>query len=93
MFYVQFADNHDIHSIKVYELESAKEDKDTDYSKLTPSAALFAPPRGELCSVRNMESTPFPVILLFLVCPILCPTPPPPPQKKKKKKKKNLQGS
>ena len=78
MFYVQFADNHDIHSIKVYELESAKEDKDTDYSKLTPSAALFAPPRGELCSVRNiMESTPFPVILLFLVCPNFLSPPPP----------------
>ena len=81
MFYVQFADNHDIHSIKVYELESAKEDKDTDYSKLTPSAALFAPPRGESCSVGSimdfsLSSDPtFPSLPNFLSYP-------PPPKKK-----------
>ncbi|XP_041476999.1 vesicular integral-membrane protein VIP36-like [Lytechinus variegatus] len=44
----QLADNHDIHSVKVYELESVDLDKNTDYSKLTPSAQYFAPPRDHV---------------------------------------------
>jgi len=44
--FIFVADNHDIISVKFYELESQLSD-DVDYTKVQPSASLFSPPRGE----------------------------------------------
>ena len=41
-----FADNHDVISVKFYELESTNKQED-DYSKVEPSASIFSPPRGK----------------------------------------------
>ena len=45
-------DNHDIISIKVYELEvdHSNDDQSKDYTKILPEADFFASPRG-LCVV------------------------------------------
>ena len=45
-------DNHDIISIKVYELEvdHSNDDQSKDYTKILPEADFFASPRG-LCIV------------------------------------------
>ncbi|XP_077992634.1 vesicular integral-membrane protein VIP36-like [Glandiceps talaboti] len=46
----QLADNHDIISMKLYELEvsSAQKDGEVDYSKISPGADFFAPPRDHI---------------------------------------------
>ena len=48
-------DNHDVISVKMYELEGA--DDSVDYASLNPSADFFAPPRGE-CS-KSIQGVSF----------------------------------
>ena len=40
------SDNHDIISVKVYQLESERKNEASDPSLIEPSAASFAAPRG-----------------------------------------------
>lgn len=42
------SDNHDIISIRVYELEVPGDKEDEDRSKIAPAAAFFAPPRDHV---------------------------------------------
>lgn len=46
LFY--FSDNHDIISLKVYDIETNRPEDSIDYRKIKPSADFFASPRGEL---------------------------------------------
>ncbi|XP_038064707.1 vesicular integral-membrane protein VIP36-like [Patiria miniata] len=77
----QLADNHDIISVKTYELEGA--DKSVDYASLNPSADFFSPPRdhiddpggafrgGWTMSLKNMFLLIFCCVLGFFVCLIV----------------------
>ncbi|XP_072029842.1 vesicular integral-membrane protein VIP36-like isoform X2 [Amphiura filiformis] len=44
----ELADNHDIVSVKVYELEVPDLDESMDYANIEPSADLFSPPRDHV---------------------------------------------
>ncbi len=48
IFVLYFPDNHDVISLKVYDIETNRpSDDNTDYRKIKPSADFFASPRGE----------------------------------------------
>ncbi|XP_071792682.1 vesicular integral-membrane protein VIP36-like isoform X1 [Asterias amurensis] len=74
----QLADNHDIISVKTYELDGA--DESLDYANLSPSADFFAPPRDHVddpggsfrgdwtMSLKNMFLLIFCCVLGVMIC-------------------------
>lgn len=49
-------DNHDIISIKVFELtREGGQDDSIDYAEIEPSADFFAPPRGNMEQMLNVD--------------------------------------
>ena len=65
-----FADNHDVISVKFYELESTNKQED-DYSKVEPSASIFSPPRGKfqlLVSQVDIYFRIFVIVSFLMYC-------------------------
>ncbi|CAL1261535.1 unnamed protein product [Larinioides sclopetarius] len=65
----ELSDNHDIISIRLYELEVPDEKEEEDRSKIAPAAAFFAPPRD------HVDDPPPPMsgtkLFLIIVCALL----------------------
>lgn len=71
-----FLDNHDVVSVKFYELESQLTKDQTDYSQVQPSASIFSPPRGISLTISTRMSYIAGNWLLmrciFAVIPVVC---------------------
>ncbi|KAF6029239.1 hypothetical protein EB796_012451 [Bugula neritina] len=66
------ADNHDIISVKFYELESQLK-QDDDYSKVEPSASIFSPPRDHVDDPKpGFFSGSWSGLKLLLIIVLLC---------------------
>ena len=63
------SDNHDIISVRLYELEVPEDKEEEDRSKIAPAAAFFAPPRD------HVDDPPPPMsgtkLFLIIVCALL----------------------
>lgn len=66
----ELSDNHDIISIKTYQLETTSANAKEDRSKIVPSASFFAPPRD-----HTPDPTPPPMsgfkLFLIILCAII----------------------
>nr|XP_006823580.1 PREDICTED: vesicular integral-membrane protein VIP36-like [Saccoglossus kowalevskii] len=74
-FLFHYSDNHDIISMKLYELEVSKAEKDgdVDYTQIDPQADFFAPPRDHVDdpsgAFKNVSlSWGKLILLIFCIC-------------------------
>ncbi|CAG0920774.1 unnamed protein product [Notodromas monacha] len=61
------SDNHDIISVKFYELESSDAEENSDRSKITPSAAFFEAPRDHVDDPKPSSLRGLKMFLLIVV--------------------------